>query len=183
MPSCSAKPAPPPYPGVSLYSSEGPNYAPPFPEGATVGAADGYGNNCLIHSISQILSGTRWAEGECSAIRPRCAAVRDALVAKRGCDPLAELELQVRWNLIVEELGGDPPDWNVLFWSGRDSGIAESAGSGGRCARMLHAAGPPGHFVPFWVDAVGNAENPRIRQEEPGVPGETKAERERERAA
>merc|ERR1712112_50099 len=80
---------------------------------------------------------------------------------------------------IIEELGGDPPDWNVLCWSGRDSGIAEAAGSGGKCARLRHTAGPPGHFVPVWVDAPENAENPRIRQEEPDVPGETKAERAR----
>ena len=158
--------------GGSLYSPEGPNYAPPFPEGAAVGAADGYGNNCLIHSLSQILSGARWAGSACTSVRPRCAAVREALVVKYGCDPHAELELQVWWHLIVEELGGDPSDWNVLCWSGRDSGIAEAAGCGGRCARMLHAAGPPGHFVPVWVDALGNAgglKNPARRAGSPRV--------------
>ena len=44
---------------------------------------------------------------------------------------------------------------------------------------MLHAAGPPGHFVPVWVDLPGNAGGQRIREEEPEVPGETKAERTR----
>ena len=163
----------------SLYSAEGPNYAPPFPEGAVVGAADGYGNNCLIHSLSQILSGERWKEGACTSIRPRCAAVREALVAKYGCDPHAELELEAWRRLILEELGSDPSDWNVICWSGRDSGVAEAAGRGRRCARMLHAAGPPGHFVPVWVDLPENAGGQRIREEEPGAPGETKAERER----
>ena len=98
---------PPPFSGAILYYEYGPNYAPSFPEGAAIGAADGYGNNCFVRIISQILSGDRSA-GADRAIRARFASVRDALVAKYGCGPVAELELQVRRHLIVEEIGGEP---------------------------------------------------------------------------
>ena len=74
-----------------------------------VGAADGYGNNCLVRRTALILGGDRAADGD-SAMRARCASARDALIAKYGCDPGAELELQVRMILIVEEIGGDPSD-------------------------------------------------------------------------
>ena len=157
-----------------------PQRAPPpsSPEGAAAGEAYRYENNCLVHIISHILSGDRSA-GADSAMRARCASVRAALVAKYGCDPIAELELQVWWHLIVEGLVGEPSDWNAMCWSGRDSGGAEAAGSGGMCARLLRTAGPPGHFVPVGVDAPETSENPIIRKEDPVVPGETKPERAR----
>ena len=66
-----------------------------------------------------------------------------------------------------------------MVWSGRYSGGAESAGSGGMCARMLHAAGSPGHFAPVRVGEQETTENPRIRKAEPDVPDETKTERAR----
>ena len=109
---------PPPFLGRILYSAEGRNYAPPSPEGAVVGASDGYANNCLFHSLSQILSGDRPESGACSAIRERCAPFRDALVAKYGCGPFAELEMQLRRRLIVEDLGGRSVrlECSLLVW-------------------------------------------------------------------
>ena len=42
---------PPTRGGAILYSSDGPNYAPSFPDGGVVGKEDGSGNNCLARSI------------------------------------------------------------------------------------------------------------------------------------
>ena len=139
---------PPAFQGVGLYSALGPNYAPSSTDGAVVGEADGYGGNCLFRSLDQMMSGDRAAGAE-STRRARCASARSALVAKCGCDPVAELELHVWWRLIVEELGGDPSDWDILCWAGGDSVGVEAAGCGRRCARLLRAAGPPGQFVPL----------------------------------
>ena len=105
--------------------------------------------------------------------------MRGALVAKYGCCPNSELELHVWRPFIIEELGGDPSDWNSIRWSGIGSAGAEAVGSGWRCARLLHTAGPPGHFVPVWVEGPETTGGPGIRAEEPEVPGETKPERDR----
>ena len=111
--SSTARQNPPLRTGAILYSSDGPNYAPSFPGGALVGSADGFGNNCIAHSLSQILSGDRaGAPDRCA--RRRCASVRGALVSKYGCFTQSELELHVCWHLIVEELGGRPSDRDVV---------------------------------------------------------------------
>ena len=170
---------PPPYLGISLYYADGQNCSPPSPAESVVGELEGYANNCVVRNFSQILSVDPLTGGAGGDITERCDSARAALVVKYGCDPCAELELQLRRHLIVDELGGDPSDRGVLCWSGRYSGGGECAGSGGRCARLLHGALPPGHFLPVWVDGPGKAEIPRSRQEEPDVPGETKAERTR----
>ena len=94
-------------------------------------------NNCLIHSLSHIVSGDR-AGAPDSCTRDRRASAPGALVAKYGCDTNSELALQVWRRLIIEEIGGGPSGWNAIFWSGRDSNGAEAAGSGWRCARLLH---------------------------------------------
>lgn len=79
--------------------------APPaFPDGAVVGAEYGYGVNCRVHIISQILRGDRKGASD-GCTRARCASARAPLVAKYVCSPISELELQVRWRLIAEELG------------------------------------------------------------------------------
>ena len=99
--------------GGSLYCADGPNYAPPYPAGAVVGYADGSGNNCLIHSLAQILHGPQTTQ-KSRALRNRCVDVRASLVDKYGRIPHAELELAAWRRLIIEELGGSPQDWNVL---------------------------------------------------------------------
>ena len=124
-----ARKNPPLWTGAILYDAHGPNYAPAFPEGAVVGSADGYGNNCLIHSLAQILSGDR-AGAPDSCTRGRCASVREAIVAKYGCDPNSALELQVWRRLVVEELGGRNSDRDAISWHRTDSDGAEAAGSG-----------------------------------------------------
>ena len=85
-----------------------------MPEGAAVRAQGGYANNCLVRSISKILSGDRLAFGAGSAIRERFAYSRGGLVAKYGRDPVAELELQVRRRFSVCDLGFGPSDWANL---------------------------------------------------------------------
>ena len=105
---------PPLWIAAILYSAHGPNYAPAFPVRAVVGAAYGRAYNCLVHSLLQMLSGDR-ADAPDSSAGARCASVRGARVAKYGFGTNSELELQVWWRLIVEELGGDSGDWDVLF--------------------------------------------------------------------
>ena len=110
----------------------------------------------------------------------RCAVVRKALVSKYGCDPHAELELHQWWHIIIEELGGDPGDWHIVCWTGSNAEGVESVGSGGRCARLRHFPGHPGHFVPVWSEAASRPPlTPLIREEEPEAPGESKEDRAR----
>ena len=54
-----------------------------------------------------------------------------ALVTKYGGGPSSELELHGRCHLIAEEIGGNPGDWEVLFWPVRDYGRVEAAGQAG----------------------------------------------------
>ena len=143
-------PTPPQWLGGALYSADGLNYAPPYPAGAIVGYADGYGNNFLIHSLSQILHGPLNAK-QSHALRDKCVSVRATLVNKYECIPHAELELADLWHLIIEELGGSPREWNVICWAGYRCEEVECAGGGARCARLRHSAGPPGHFEPLWI--------------------------------
>ena len=90
-----------------------PNYGAAFPESGVVGQADGSGNNCLIHSIEQILRDDQGGATD-SPSEARFAAVRQARVPKNGCDPHSELELHKWRRLIIEDLGGDPGDWNIV---------------------------------------------------------------------
>ena len=78
--------APPQWADGALYSVAGLNFAPPYPTGAIIGYADGFGNNCLIHSLAQILRGPM-SDGESHALRGFCASVRASLVAKYSCVP------------------------------------------------------------------------------------------------
>ena len=142
---------PPTWTGASLYSSDGPNYAPAFPDGGVVGQADGPGYSCIIRRIEQILRDDQGGPKDSSS-EARCAAVRQALVSKYGSDPHAELEIHQRWRLIIEEPGCDPGDWNIVCWTGANAEGAESVGSGGKCARLRHSPGKPGHFVPVWSE-------------------------------
>ena len=93
--------------GGALYSVGGLNFAPPYPTGAMVGYADGFKNNCLIHSLAQILHGPMSAE-ESHALRGTCVSVRASLVDKYGCSPNAELELSDWWHLIIEGARRNP---------------------------------------------------------------------------
>ena len=126
---------------------QGPNYDPAFPEGALVAMTDGFGNIFLAHSLARLLVGNSAGPAD-SCATARCASARAAIVAKYYLGPNSELESHVRRRIIAEELGGGPGEWGVLFWPGGDSGSAESEWSGGRCARNLHTARPPGHYVP-----------------------------------
>ena len=57
--------------GVSLYSSDGPNYAPASPEGAVVGPVGGYDNNSLIRSLAQLLRDARVGAPDSCTRAPR----------------------------------------------------------------------------------------------------------------
>ena len=102
--------------GGSIYCAGGPNYAPHYPEGAVVGHADGSGNSGLVRRIAQILDGPKTLQ-KSRTLRDMCVAVRTSLVYKYGRSPHAELDLTAWRRLIIEELGGRPLDWDVLFWA------------------------------------------------------------------
>ena len=83
----------------------------------------------------------------------RCSCAREALVAKYGADPHSELDVHVWRNLIIEEIGVAPSGWDVIFWYvAATDGASASEGSGWRCACLLHTSGPPGRFVPVWIE-------------------------------
>ena len=134
---------------TSLYNAEGHRYAPPFQDDAVVGYANGAGNNCLIHSISQNLDGSQVRPLD-RALKDRCVTARAAIVDMYGFCPYDELELHVWRDLIIGELGGRPKDRGVLCWACLRKEGAKRAVAGGRIARLCHISGPPGHFAPVW---------------------------------
>ena len=71
-------------------------------------------------------------------------SVRASLVNKYGCSPNAELELADWRQLIIEELGGIPQEWNVICWAGYRCEEVECAGAGrgapANAARLVRLA-------------------------------------------
>ena len=143
-----------------------PEQRPKFPHVEVIGYADGSGNNCLIHSLAQILGAA-----ECGDRRPvsreKCVYVRNSLVVKYGCSLRAELELEVWRHLIVGELGGRPIDWGVLCMSCFGGESAECADAGEICARLRRTVGHPGHFAPIWPAIGGRVLAPLVSRREP----------------
>ena len=90
-------------------------------------------------------------------------------MAEYGCILHAASELEVWRRLIIEDIGGRPNEWRVLFWSGFGGEGAECVIAGERCARLCRTVGPPGHFAPIWPGIGGRVAAPLEPRREPTI--------------
>ena len=90
----------------------------------TPGRATAKGNNCLIHSLAQLVHGDFDfdAPGKRICHDAYCERVRAHLVHERGCDPRAHLDFELWAAPIIAAFGRDPEDYSVACYSDQHDG-------------------------------------------------------------
>ena len=110
------------------------------------GTATPNGNNCLIHSLYQLVSG----EMDCPATRPAhdaiCAAARRRLVEDHMCDPARFLDFETWAERAIHALGFDHSGFTATCFSKEFPG-GSTAGDGPKAIQLLNQGNC--HFVPL----------------------------------
>ena len=129
----------------------------------TPGAATGNGNNCLIHSLAQAVSG----EFDSPAGRPGqdafCAAIRDELVAKYRCPCVDLLDFAYWCERIVLAFGLPPSGYTATCFS-REHPSGAKVGRGPAKIQVVNLGNA--HFVPLIPNQTGSLSGAHAPSEE-----------------
>ena len=111
-----------------------------------VGYASSVGNNCLVHTLTQLVRGV-FPPCDLDLANARCESVRRLLAEKYGFPADAPLALRRWWGRILEAIGVDPSDYRVVAF---DFSQARAFDSGGAGRRVLFISHDRCHFAPMW---------------------------------
>ena len=84
-----------------------------LPPGAEVGAATSKGNNCLVHSVVQLVQPEQSREES----KVESLELRSELVEKQKCPKTTFLPLKQWWQPILRELGEDPEGYRISCYT------------------------------------------------------------------
>ena len=115
----------------------------PLPDGARDGKATGDGNNCLIHSLIQLVTPMQLLPSRQEQIQ-WCRNIRANMAEKRGCTRGDFLDVAGWWAAILDELAKNVNMYTIRVYT--EGGAGEQHGAGPNVLRLRNKGF--NHFAP-----------------------------------